>query len=229
MKTYTDEKLQAAIDNAILLFGKENGKSWEQLADNRLAIAKTFLEKLEPADPYAELKKAHAEGKVIQWQSMGEGPWGDYDPRYNAEPGRYESVKWRIKPEPSTFEAHGKTWTRHTPEDPMPCDGERMIEWLTQGELDGSREFKSNHYRLAKTLEGCWGIVRAWRYADEQPKPETPVWTPAVGDVVQLKSGSPKMTIHFLDAKNAGCVTFSNTGEFTFATLPQACLTQVTE
>lgn len=64
---------------------------------------------------------------------------------------------------------------------------------------------------------------------NEQPEPEVPSWTPAVGDVVQLKSGSLKMTIHFLDAKNAGCVAFTNSGEFTFATLPLACLTQVTE
>jgi len=73
--TYTDEKLQAAIDNAILLFGRENGMSY------RLAIAKAFIEKLEP-DPYAELKKAHAEGKVIEVfvkdDEYGPGRLGDF-------------------------------------------------------------------------------------------------------------------------------------------------------
>lgn len=56
---------------------------------------------------------------------------------------------------------------------------------------------------------------------------ETCGWTPKVGDVVQLKSGGPKMTIHFLDAKNCGCVALVNSGELAFATIPQACLTPI--
>jgi hypothetical protein len=167
------------------------------------------------ADPYAELKKAHAEGKAIQYQQ--DGIWKDFRscPVWSA----WTVDQYRIKPE--TFEAHGKTWTRHTPGDAMPCDGEVMVQALlgdntfaTQPAEDWSWKHRDSKYDII-----------GWRYADEQPEPQTPSWTPAVGDVVQLKSGGPKMTVHFLDAKNAGCVTFANSGEFTFATLPQACLT----
>ncbi len=40
---------------------------------------------------------------------------------------------------PETFEAHGHTWTKHTPGDPMPCDGDTMVIALSRGEFkDGN-------------------------------------------------------------------------------------------
>ena len=45
-------------------------------------------------DPYAELKEAHAAGKVIQYKSSS-GVWSDVAPSWCVEPARY-----RIKPEP---------------------------------------------------------------------------------------------------------------------------------
>ena len=51
------------------------------------------------ADPYAELKAAHAAGKAIETQ-MPNGEWFDYkpgDPQWNLQPECY-----RIKPEPAT-------------------------------------------------------------------------------------------------------------------------------
>ena len=96
-----------------------------------------------------------------------------------------------------TFTSHGKTWTRHTPGDPMPCDGESRVYIL----CDGSKSEKDwGAIRTAGVLNwsneptGDWQII-GWRHADE-PTPAEPVkpWTPAVGDVVTLKSGGPKMT-----------------------------------
>ena len=235
--TYTDEEIQSAIDAAFPKGKREDGfnldtttlrSHWESESPNRLAIAKAFLEKLEP-DPYAELKKAHAEGKVIEVfvkdDEYGPDRWSKKENNsWTLPPECY-----RIKPESETFEAHGKTWTRHNPGDAMPCGGDAMVEVLTRRELNGAYEYSDQlAERWYWSNSDSGGDIIGWRYADEPPKPETP-WTPAVGDVVQLKSGGPKMTIHFLDAKNAGCVTFSNTGEFTFATIPQTCLTLVTE
>jgi uncharacterized protein YodC (DUF2158 family) len=274
MKTYTEEELQAAIDNAILLFGRENGKSWEQLADNRLAIAKTFLEKLEPADPYAELKKAHAEGKAIQYQSAN-GSWHDLEDfnfctlaenyRIKPEPDPYAALKkahaegkaiqrnihsgigsaaaywqdkanadwswpvdtYRIKPEPETFEAHGKTWTRHKSGDPIPCDRKAQVEVI----------YGADNEWLSKQSAQWWnwisGTITGWRYADEPtPEPlETKPGTPAVGDVVRLKSTSPKMTVISYDASDDGfwCAWFHKDGCKDEAFFPQTCLTLVTE
>lgn len=221
--TYTDKELQAAIDNAILLFGRENGMSWEQLADNRLAIAKTFLEKLE-SDPYAALKKAHAEGKVIQrnihsgigsaaacWQDKSNADWS------------WPVDTYRIKPEASTFEAHGKTWTRHTPGDAMPCDGKSELDLIYTGGF-------TNEMWTAKFVDWSYEGLKGWRYTDEQPTPAMPEWTPAVGDVVQLKSGGPKMTIAALSEQTSlvPCQWFDEKNPRSHA-FPKACLTPVTE
>lgn len=105
--------------------------------------------------------------------------------------------------EPETFEAHGRTWTRHTPGDVMPCDGQALIHCLMGGNL-------GRHFGTTLIKASCvrWTAVNpdsdiiGWRY-DDEPTPEPtstkPIsltsWTPAVGDVVTLKSGGPKMTV----------------------------------
>ena len=220
--TYTDEELQAAIDNAILLFGRENGMSWEQLAPNRLAIARAFLDKLEP-DPYAKLKAAHAEGKVIQYNCGNDlkPEWEDLPvPVFSDEPDCY-----RIKPEPSTFEAHGKTWTRHTPGDAMPCDGETVI--YAYGDNVSTKPRKCADWFWEESGD-C--LIIGGRYADvpisTKPISSTP-WTPAVGDVVQLKSGGPKMTISEIIPDEVWCTYFD--GKIIQHGFPQACLTLVAE
>lgn len=94
------------------------------------------------------------------------------------------------KPTPPTFTAHGKTWNVHVSGDPMPCDGDCWVHWLTHEEGGKYHEARAQASKL------LWTYVCAWRYADE-PTPVEPVkpWTPAVGDVVMLKSGGPKMTV----------------------------------
>ena len=196
-----------------------------------------------PADPYAELKAAHKEGKVLQQKYQGGGHWIDYTglgaPSFNSE---YH--EWRIKPStpafqlpppppgmqwhrtdgwtaemlpqgyrplvageklrkdsdsfknkcgelwedvcgldgrepvlpetcfyrttrPLTFAHEGKTWTWHRPGDPMPCDGGRIVEWLTNKEVSGKVPFTANHLRRAEILSWTCGSIFGWRYADE--------------------------------------------------------------
>lgn len=176
----------------------------------------------EKPDPYAELKAAHAAGKAIEQSGHGSGDWFECGP----------VIAWsrpvecyRIKPEPYTFEAHGKTWTRHTPGDPMPCDGMAMVEWILESELAGRCSFKPNWNNKAKNL-GSWSGIAGWRYADE-PTPKKPVkpWTPAVGDVVKLKSNGPKMTV--MDEKENGefwCRWFHTDGTISGNGFPAATL-----
>lgn len=169
---YTDPQIQAFIDVAFLAGNPSrysnldtfvNQDSWLEEAPNRLAIAKAFLGKLKP-DPYAELKKAHAEGEVIQHRFSGHLPWNDTD-----KPEFLSSREYRIKPEPEplTFEAHGKTWTKHKAGDPIPCDGKAQVE-VTYG---------ADNRWLSKQSAQWWnwisGNITGWRYADEQPAPET--------------------------------------------------------
>ena len=49
----------------------------------------------EPVDPYAELKKAHKEGKVIQCANKGFDNWDDC-----VKPFWYDTLQYRIKSEP---------------------------------------------------------------------------------------------------------------------------------
>ena len=116
----------------------------------------------------------------------------------------------KLEAKPDTFEVHGKTWTRHTPGDAMPCDGNELIHCFVGGDLD-RRSFGTT---LIKALHLRWTAVNpesdiiGWRYADEQPAPETSAWTPAVGDVVRLKSGGPKMTVALLKETLCKCQWF---------------------
>jgi len=101
------------------------------------------------------------------------------------------------KPIPSTFTAHGKPWNVHVPGDERPCEDVR-IDYLMTGE-EGRGAQASTYPAYAGELrwnkQDSAGDIIGWRYADE-PTPAEPVnpWTPAVGDVVILKSGGPKMS-----------------------------------
>ncbi len=75
-----------------------------------------------------------------------------------------------------TFEAHGFTWTKHTPGDPMPCGQFESIWVILRGDL-------KNNVKPSRLGEGgrwFWGVatvdpenkIIGWRYAD---KPETEV------------------------------------------------------
>lgn len=72
------------------------------------------------------------------------------------------------KPAPETFEAHGLTWFKHTPGDPMPCDGTSAINCLF-----GGRSSNDDPTELHTAGERHWGVenrrcypIVAWRYAD---------------------------------------------------------------
>ena len=128
--------------------------------------------------------------------------------------------------EPATFESHGKTWTRHTPGDPRPCEDNREIEILTK---DGSLLCGNSHDF------GYWGDsgfeeahIIGWRYADEpaQAGAKAQPWTPRPGDVVRLKSGGPEMTVRCLMPKDAAvCDWFDDGGCLDNKAFPAVCLT----
>lgn len=105
-------------------------------------------------DPITFGYEAAIEGETFQVSgNVGNGP--------SAQP---------VKSEPETFDAHGKTWTRHTPGDPMPCGKDSIVTVL----YDPDEEFIGSgcpaHCFNWLNTSGMTPII-GWRYAD-QPKPE---------------------------------------------------------
>jgi hypothetical protein len=77
-----------------------------------------------------------------------------------------------------TFEAHGHTWTKHTPGDPMPCESNLPVfVLLRQDKIEPTYDSPNEAgiwdwsvFRRDSSLTG-WEII-GWRYADstqEQP------------------------------------------------------------
>lgn len=124
-------------------------------------------------DPYRELKEAHAAGRIIKCRGNASREWLplQLEPVWNLPVSAYY-----IEPEPETFEAHGKMWFRHTPGDPMPCDGDAVVEFIIgnglvggKGKAIGLHWWVKNGGRLADPH-----LLIGWRYADEAPKAKNP-------------------------------------------------------
>ena len=137
-------------------------------------------------------------------------------------PARLDLIKSALAalPEPETFEAHGKTWTKPSVQKP---EDDALIEWLLDSELEGRREYQADFVSTTERL-GNWGGIVGWRYADEPaPEPLEPEpWTPKVGDVVTLKSGSPDMTVTGIESTVWCCWFFDNKTQS--EDFPTACL-----
>lgn len=78
----------------------------------------------------------------------------------------------------ATFEAHGKTWTRHTPGDPMPCNGEALVEVLLREEEDQVHPVVQKaslwYWESLADIGSVGNEVIGWRYAEQQPEPAQP-------------------------------------------------------
>lgn len=205
----------------------------------------------EPADPYAELKAAHAAGKVIQYNCGDEraAEWEDIeDPEFSGKVSEYrikpEEPAFQLPPPPPSMRWHredgwksddlpsgyrplvageirlvgdslfptdgddtwrdkwqtvedhwmhpqnpagqgsyksrttrslvfnhaGKTWTYHRPGDPMPCDGERVLQiLLSNGEAN--RDFARAKFWDWKSEDEESDVeIIGWRYAEPQTK-----------------------------------------------------------
>lgn len=69
------------------------------------------------------------------------------------------------KPQPETFEAHGLTWIKHTPGDPMPCGGDAMLHYVMR--CAASQRPSPAHDIDWKTCAYSPKTeVIGWRYAD---------------------------------------------------------------
>lgn len=65
---------------------------------------------------------------------------------------------------PLEFEHEGKSWTWHRPGNPMPCDGEAVIEIVCIGGRTTDIDGDPLHSRRAKA--NMWRSTIGWRYAE---------------------------------------------------------------
>lgn len=67
---------------------------------------------------------------------------------------------------PLAFEHAGKTWTWHRPGDPMPCDGDELIEIVCSAGRTEQRD--GIKYLPRRAQHNIWEKTLGWRYADEK-------------------------------------------------------------
>ena len=67
-----------------------------------------------------------------------------------------------------TFQLHGLTWTRHTPGDPMPCDGDTLI-FVVRESAAGYHPIPltAGSYNWGKTDVGEYVDIVGWQYAEK--------------------------------------------------------------
>lgn len=126
----------------------------------------------EPADPYAELRAAHAAGKTIEYRTLASEKWVTRDdPSWCAEPDRY-----RIKPEPKPSPSDDGWIPWNGGE--CPVDGDAIVSWKMRcgevrgGDLDDiSDKAKCRDWAHFNSVSD----IIAYRVIS-QPEPEKP-WT----------------------------------------------------
>lgn len=135
---------------------------WDKVDRVNEAIAKAVLDAVGyefPVDPEREAFDAWVTANPSRSSN------GDLFEAWNAgRAARDKETTLDKQPAPETFEAHGLTWFKHTPGDPMPCDGDAKINWLLSREKGG--EEYTHWDKLAKDIPwgGALGVV-GWRYA----------------------------------------------------------------
>jgi hypothetical protein len=110
-----------------------------------------------------------------------EGDYGDGFMRFSGGNGvMFPQYLYRTT-RPLTFTHEGKEWTWHRPGDPMPCDGESLIE-AVYGKHKDSRKAADYNWDSRTSVFG-------WRYADEKPDPYAELKAAhAAGKVIQVMS-----------------------------------------
>lgn len=77
----------------------------------------------------------------------------------------YRVLDWGSTPE--TFEAHGRTWFKHAPGDPMPCDESKQVFVVTKAAWVNSGKNSRKACEWNWTLdESSPSQIIGWRYAE---------------------------------------------------------------
>jgi hypothetical protein len=114
------------------------------------------------ADPYTELKKAHAEGKIIQINccTVEQPNWVDLpSPAYFGEPHEY-----RIKPEPETFDPTPEPLATKPISPPTPNEAISLRDWFAGQALAGivqavvAASLHSSAQTPDDEVTACWAL-----------------------------------------------------------------------
>lgn len=135
-------------------------------------------------------------GRAMLRESMEKQPEKsdikDYIFHYQSDRDLAKSVPLEAQ-QPETFEAHGHTWTKHTPGDPCPVAKGTMVACLLERDLSGEVDVK-NISQSERAEKWHWGKfpgspkseVAAYRLVS---KPENDGWIPWSGGECPVDGG----------------------------------------
>ena len=151
-------------------------KEWQRLI---LIAEKTGLtepkQSLSQLRPIAEAGEV-PEGCVRHYTYKQDGEWTTATKHRAMQDTHYIDTRLPESAEnatPETFEAHGKTWTKHKPGDAMPCDGSSAVMALLGDGTFCTQQAEDWNWN---NRDSTFDIV-GWRYADK-PTPEPLVTKP---------------------------------------------------
>lgn len=160
-----------ACDGFPLVERSAHSNRWDQTLGWRYADA-------EQPDPYAELKKAHAEGKVIQFRFRDTEPFRDIGPveECGGPSWKYPVKQYRIKPDEIP-------WTEwHGGECPLKDEDEEVEEWECKFRKSGSEQVEPFHRSNTEPSMMEWGhrghlgdIIAYRVLKTREPKPKVPL------------------------------------------------------
>ena len=76
----------------------------------------------------------------------------------------------KAETKPETFELNSKTWFKHVPGDPRPCDPDAFVEVMfSDGDFGYHVGDRGKDWDWSDNLHHTEQII-GWRYADEQPE-----------------------------------------------------------
>jgi hypothetical protein len=107
---------------------------------------------------------------LVEGEKLKPDDQGDYGDGFMTFSGgnevMYPQYRYRTT-RPLVFTHEDKTWTWHRPGDPMPCDGDKEVNFVMKIDWRTCATIKAPAWKLRWSSIGDSSDIIGWRYADE--------------------------------------------------------------